>query len=81
MSNNKNKKYYKNNNYNRNNKKNNNNTTKINEVTYDSLLKAKIDTNHNSENEFDKLLIIKYVALTIVLFTIIICSLILFKYV
>ena len=73
---NKNKKYYKNNYYNKNNKKPD---TKTNKVTYDSLLNANIDVNYDN-TDISKLQIAKLIALTVVLFTIIVCSLILFKY-
>ena len=77
---NKNKKcYYKKNYYKKNSKPKT--TTSEKKVTYDSLMHAKIITNSSDKKEnIDKMLIIKYIAVTVVLFVIIICSLMLFKY-
>ncbi len=69
----KNKKYYKNN-YRKNNK--NNNEEK--KVTYDSLMHAKTITEKKSEPEYDRYLVMKCVAISVVLFAIIIGSFILF---
>lgn len=75
MSNNKNKKYYKKNYYKKNKQSNEN------KVTYESLLNANpVSYNNNISFDINKTLIMKYIAITIVLFTIIVCSLILFRY-
>ena len=75
MSNNKNNKYYKKNYY----KKNKQSNEK--KVTYESLLNTNTsDDTDKISFDINKTLIMKYIAITIVLFTIIICSIILFKY-
>ena len=75
MSNNKNKKYYKKSYYKKNKQSNEN------KVTYESLLNANpVSYNNNISFDINKTLIMKYIAITIVLFTIIVCSLILFRY-
>ena len=74
--------YYKNNkkNYYR---KNNKNKEKVNDnkkVTYDSLMHTKVVTYYDGkDDDINKTLIIKYIAITVVLFAIIIGSLILFS--
>ena len=82
MNNKKNKKYYQKNNY---YKKNNNNKKKEErpvekKITYDTLMHADtVTTFKENEVDFNKLTIIKYIAVTIILFVIIIGSLILFR--
>lgn len=66
----KNKKYYK-----HNYKKNNSHEKK---VTYDSLMHANIITENTAEVGYDKFLVMKCIAVSVVLFAIIIGSLILF---
>lgn len=81
MNNKKNKKYYQRNNYykNNNNKKKEEKTTSK-KITYDTLLHADtVATIKKNEVDFNKLTIIKYIAITIILFLIIIGSLILFR--
>lgn len=75
MSNNKNKKYYKKNYYKKNKQ------SSENKVTYESLLNTDpVSYNNNISFDINKTLIMKYIAITIVLFTIIVCSLILFRH-
>ena len=69
----KNKKYYKKNYYKNNNKK------EEKKVTYDKLMHADTITEIKESNNYNKMLIIKYVAVSVVLFAIIIGSLILFR--
>ena len=69
----KNKKYYKKNYYKNNNKK------EEKKVTYDKLMHADTITEIKEPNNYNKMLIIKYVAVSVVLFAIIIGSLILFR--
>ena len=73
----KNKKYYQKNYYKHNNKNKKKSVEK--KVTYDSLMTANTITENNKEDNYDRLLILKYIAITIVLFTIIITSFILFR--
>lgn len=69
----KNKKYYKKNYY-----KNNHKQTEK-KVTYDGLMHANTITTPDNNSDFDKLLVIKYIAISAVLFAIIIGSLLLFR--
>ena len=71
--NNKNKKYYKRNNYYKKNNK------KEKKVTYDSLMKAEVSSNNETNQDLNKYLIIKCIAVSVVLFAIIIGSLLLFR--
>ena len=75
----KNKKYYKKNYY----KKNNNNNKYIpkenKKVTYDSLMKAEVIANDSMESNYDNTVILRCIAISVVIFAIIICSLILFR--
>ena len=67
----KNKKYYKKNYYKKPEEK---------KVTYDKLMHAKVASNESKEdNNIDKMLMIKYIAISAVLFAIIIGSLLLFR--
>ena len=83
MSMEKNKKNY----YNKNNHKNNyqkkNKKKEIkeekNKVTYDSLIHADTITEVKNEPQYNKVAVMKAIALSIIVFAIIICSLILFS--
>ena len=68
----KNKKYYQKNNY-------HNPKKEEKKVTYDSLMHAKTISERREEDDFDKLRVIKYIAISAVLFAIIIGSLLLFR--
>ncbi len=73
----KNKKNYKKNNY---QKKYKNSKTDEKKVTYDSLVNADTITEIKQENnDFDKVLVMKYIAVSVILLAIIIVSLILFR--
>ena len=48
-------------------------------VTYDSLMNAKTVTETKKKDNFSKIMIIKYIAVTIILFAIIFGSLVLFR--
>ena len=73
----KNKKNYKYNNKKNYYKKNKNETKK---VTYDGLMHAKTISEINSNKvDYDKILIMKYIAVSIVIFAIIIGSLMIFR--
>ena len=77
MANNKNKKYYKKNYYHH----NNNNYQKKpveNKKTYESLMSAKVITKEPVDS-FNNILIMKYIAISVVIFAIIIGSFILFR--
>ena len=69
----KNKKYYKKNYYKNNQKK------EEKKVTYDSLMHANTISEVKDNNNYDKVLVMKYIAISAVLFAIIIGSLILFR--
>ncbi len=68
----KNKKYYKKNYYHKPKKEEK-------KVTYDSLMHAKTITENNDKVDYNKLLIVKYIAISVILFAIIIGSLLLFR--
>ena len=71
----KNKKYYKNNNYyHKKNKK-----EEVKKVTYDSLMNTEVIAPKDDELSYDKTLVLKCIAVSVVLFAIIICSLLLFS--
>ena len=76
MASNKNKKYYKKNYYYKNNKNKNNEVSK--KGSYESLMTAKVIIKESQDN-FDSLLIMKYIAISVVIFAIIIGSFILFR--
>ncbi len=72
----KNKKYYKQ------NKKNyyKKNKNEVKKVTYDGLMKAKtITETNNDDSSYNKILIMKYIAVSIVIFAIIIGSFLIFR--
>ncbi len=70
--------YYKNkHNYHKKTKKNN--EVKETKVTYDSLMHADIEILPEKQESYNRITIIKYIAITIVLFAIIFGSLLLFR--
>lgn len=74
------KNYYKNNNKKNYYKSNKNiNKSENKKVTYDSLMHADTISEVKSEPEYDRVLVMKSIALSIIIFAIIICSLILFR--
>ncbi len=48
-------------------------------VTYDSLMHTSIPDNTKKEVEYDKIIVIRSIAISVVVFAIIVCSLILFS--
>ena len=48
-------------------------------ITYDDLIHAKTITTHEKKDNYSKIMIMKYIAISIVLFAIIIGSFILFR--
>ena len=52
---------------------------KTKKVTYDALMNAKTVTETKKKDNFSKIMIIKYIAVTIILFAIIFGSIILFR--
>ena len=74
----KNKKYYQKNYY-RHNHKNKKKDVVEKKVTYESLMEAKTITENNKEDNYSKLMMIKYIAISAILFAIIFGSLLLFR--
>ena len=74
----KNKKYYQKQYYNHhhNNKKK---KVEENKITYERLLEADTITENNKEDNYNKLMMVKYIAITTILFAIIFGSLLLFR--
>ena len=75
----KNKKYYKKNYYKKNNNNNKNIVKEKKKITYDSLMKAEVVNNDSLDTSYDNTVILKCIAISVIIFAIIICSLILFR--
>lgn len=73
------KNYYKNNKKNYYKKNNNKNEVKEEKMTYDKLMHAETISEPKEKPQYDRVLVIRSIAISIVIFAIIVCSLILFS--